>query len=229
MDGRRELSGGIMYCGIRYGDGVFRLPGMVLLFLCLVFAEAFFVSGALASSESRRNRTGSGIMLASSFADAEGDRGAALFELVLLKDKAEEGDPDAQFELGRRYLQGVGLERNDVMALHWIRAAAQQGYARAEAGLAWMYAVGRGVVRDDAKAFGWYRRAAESGYVVGQRMLGKCYEKGVGTEMDVERARFWYEKAADQGDEYAAARLKVLSQPVQPVQERYPAHAVSGS
>ena len=44
-----------------------------------------------------------------------------------------------------------------------------------------------------------------------------------------ERHSFWYEKAADQGDEYAAARLKVLSQPVQPVQERYPAHAVSGS
>ena len=170
------------------------------------------------------------MMLASSFAvDEGGDRGDALFELVLLKDKAEEGDPDAQFELGRRYLQGVGLERNDVMALHWVRAAAQQGYARAEAGLAWMYAVGRGVVRDDAKAFEWYKRAAENGYVVAQRMLGTCYEKGIGTAVDAERARLWYEKAADQGDEHAAESLKALAQPVQPVQDAYPVHAASGS
>ena len=214
--------------GIRSGYGVFRFPEMVLLFLCLFFCEAFFASEALGfSSEDRRGRTASGVTVASSFADEEGDKGDALFELVLLKDKAEEGDPDAQFELGRRYLQGVGLERNDVMALHWVRAAAQQGYARAEAGLAWMYAVGRGVVRDDVQAFDWYKRAAENGYMVAQRMLGKCYEKGVGTAVDADRARFWYEKAAEQGDEYAVARLKALSQPVQSGYGAYPVHAGS--
>lgn len=215
--------------GIRSGYGVFRFPEMVLLFLCLFFCEAFFASEALGfSSEDRRGRTASGVTVASSFADEEGDKGDALFELVLLKDKAEEGDPDAQFDLGRRYLQGVGLERNDVMALHWVRAAAQQGYARAEAGLAWMYAVGRGVVRDDVQAFDWYKRAAENGYMVAQRMLGKCYEKGVGTAVDADRARFWYEKAAEQGDEYAVARLKALSQPVQSGYGAYPVHAGSG-
>ena len=121
--------------GIRSGYGVFRFPEMVLLFLCLFFCEAFFASEALGfSSEDRRGRTASGVTVASSFADEEGDKGDALFELVLLKDKAEEGDPDAQFELGRRYLQGVGLERNDVMALHWVRKRGWHGCMRSVAG-----------------------------------------------------------------------------------------------
>ena len=77
--------------GIRSGYGVFRFPEMVLLFLCLFFCEAFFASEALGfSSEDRRGRTASGVTVASSFADEEGDKGDALFELVLLKDKAEE-------------------------------------------------------------------------------------------------------------------------------------------
>ena len=204
-----------MYRGVRSGFGVLRLPELVLLFLCLVFGVAFCGVEALAAPDGKRGRAVPDTVVALSLVEDDDDKGDAIFELVLLKDKAEGGDPEAQFELGRRYLQGVGLERNDVMALHWIRAAAEQGFARAEAGLAWMYAVGRGVARDDAQAFAWYRRAAENGFMVAQRMLGKCYERGTGTAVDVERARFWYEKAADQGDEYAAGRLKVLAKPVQ--------------
>lgn len=141
---------------------------------------------------------------------AQVDDGIGLF---VLTDKAMEGDAQAQFELGRRYLKGAGVAHDDAKALHWVRTSAEQGYARAEAGLGWMYAVGRGVKRDDGLSCIWYGRAAEQGYAVAQRMLGKCYEKGIGMEKDAAQARFWYEQAAEQGDEAAVERLKVLAVP----------------
>lgn len=201
--GGKEMGMGM---GIRYGNRFWLFPKMGLLFLFLVFCEAVLVSEALAFEENRRGRTREGAVVALS--SAEEDKADSLFELVLLKDRAEEGEPEAQFELGRRYLQGVGLERNDVMALYWVRAAAEQGYARAQAGLGWMYAVGRGVERNDAQSFVWYERAAREGYRVAQRMLGKYYEKGIGTEPDLALAKAWYEKAAAQGDEKSVRRLK---------------------
>ena len=195
-----------MAFGIRYGNRLCLFPKTVLLFLFLMVCEALMVSDALALEENRRGRTKEGTAVAMS--SVEEDKADRIFELVLLKDRAEEGDPEAQFELGRRYLQGAGLERNDVMALHWVEAAAAQGYARAQAGLGWMYAVGRGVKRDDAQSFLWYERAAKEGFAVAQRMLGKYYEKGIGTEKNLVLAREWYEKAAAQGDEKSVRRLK---------------------
>lgn len=203
---RLPEGGSEMGVGFRMGNRFFLFPNVVF-FLFLCFCGAFLPSGVQAWEDGRRGRTQDGETVAVSAAGEE--KADSLFELVLLKDGAEGGDPEAQFELGRRYLQGVGLERNDVMALHWVKASAEQGYARAEAGLGWMYAVGRGVPRDDAKSFVWYEKAAKNGYAVAQRMLGKYYEKGVGTERNPELARQWYEKAAAQGDEKAVRYLRL--------------------
>ena len=125
-----------MYRGVRSGFGVLRLPELVLLFLCLVFGEAFCGVEALAAPDGKRGRAVPDTVVALSLVEDDDDKGDAIFELVLLKDKPQGGDPEAQFELGRRYLQGVGLERNDVMALHWIRAAAEQGFAQGRGGAA---------------------------------------------------------------------------------------------
>lgn len=195
-----------MGVGVGRGNRFRLFPKGMLLFLFLVVCEAVPLSEALAFEGNRRGRAREGAVVALSA--AEEDKADRLFELVLLKDRAEEGEPEAQFELGRRYLQGVGLERNDIMALHWVRAAAEQGYARAQAGLGWMYAVGRGVERDETQSFVWYERAAKEGYPVAQRMLGKYYEKGIGAEKDRAMAKTWYEKAAVQGDEKSVRRLE---------------------
>ncbi|WP_222707662.1 tetratricopeptide repeat protein [Oxalobacter paraformigenes] len=201
--GGKEAGMGV---GIGRGNRFRLFPEGMWLFLFLVVCEAVSLSEALAFEGDRRGRSREGAVAVLSA--AEEDKADRLFELVLLKDRAEEGDPEARFELGRRYLQGVGLERNDIMALHWVRAAAEQGYARAQAGLGWMYAVGRGVERDETQSFIWYERAAKEGYPVAQRMLGKCYEKGIGVGKDRAMAKVWYEKAAAQGDEQSVRRLK---------------------
>lgn len=113
-----------MGVGFRMGNRFFLFPNVVF-FLFLCFCGAFLPSGAQAWEDGRRGRTQDGETVAVSAAGEE--KADSLFELVLLKDGAEGGDPEAQFELGRRYLQGVGLERNDVMALHWVKASAEPG------------------------------------------------------------------------------------------------------
>ncbi|NMD20841.1 MAG: SEL1-like repeat protein, partial [Verrucomicrobia bacterium] len=49
------------------------------------------------------------------------------------KKRAEQGSAVAQFDLGKRYLTGDGLEKNLQEARKWFEAAAKQGHAGAAA------------------------------------------------------------------------------------------------
>ena len=80
---------------------------------------------------------------------------------------AEQGDADAQYNLGLMYDNGRGVKQDDFEAVKWYRKAAEQGYADAQFNLGNMYANGRGVKQDDFEAVKWYRQAAEQGYAFG--------------------------------------------------------------
>ena len=74
------------------------------------------------------------------------------------KPLADQGDADAQYNLGLMYDYGYGVAEDDAEAARWYRLAADQGHAIAQYNLGLMYASGRGVVEDDAEAVagtGW--------------------------------------------------------------------------
>src|SRR5262245_23852531 len=73
-------------------------------------------------------------------------------DVAALSRRAESGDAAAQFELGVRYVNGKGVERDEVTAVAWIRKAADQGYLEAQFNLGLMYADGNGVAQDSAEA-----------------------------------------------------------------------------
>lgn len=75
----------------------------------------------------------------------KGDFKAALLELQPL---AEQGNADAQFNLGLMYFNGTGVQQDDQAALKWFRLAADQGDAFAQFALGNMYFMGRGVTKD---------------------------------------------------------------------------------
>ena len=58
---------------------------------------------------------------------------------------AEQGDANAQFNLGLRHADGRGVPQDDVEAVRWYRLAADQGNADAKKNLELMYANGLGV------------------------------------------------------------------------------------
>ena len=116
-----------------------------------------------------------------------------------LRRMAEEGDARAQAELGERYEEGRGIERDYGAAVLWYRRSAEQGDARAQGSLGSMYVNATGVPRDDEEALRWFRRAAEQGGPRGQNGLGYMYGTGRVVRRDEEEAVRWYRRAAEQG------------------------------
>ena len=66
----------------------------------------------------------------------------------------------AQVILGGRYVNGRGIERDDVVAVEWYRKAAEQGNVRAQYSLGVMYETGQGISQDNVQAYLWYDLAA---------------------------------------------------------------------
>ena len=95
-----------MYRGVRSGFGVLRLPELVLLFLCLVFGEAFCGVEALAAPDGKRGRAVPDTVVALSLVEDDDDKGDAIFELVLLKDKAEGGRSGGAVRVGAAVSSG---------------------------------------------------------------------------------------------------------------------------
>ena len=93
---------------------------------------------------------------------------------------AEQGDADAQVNLGYMYDNGRGVPQDDAEAVRWYRLAAEQGNARAQFFLGGEYAAGDGVPQDDAEAVRWFRLAAEQGHALAQSILGYMYGNGRG-------------------------------------------------
>lgn len=119
-------------------------------------------------------------------------------EIAALIEKAEQGDAQAQFQLGRKYSNGEGVPQNDEEAVKWYRKAAEQESAAAQNNLGVAYERGQGVRQDDEEAVKWYRKAAEHEVAVAQRNLGLMYRLGRGVPQDDQEALKWYRKAAGQ-------------------------------
>jgi len=121
--------------------------------------------------------------------------------------KAEQGDAEAQFNLGFCYDDGRGVTKDAKEAVKWYRKAAEQNYAPAQFNLGYCYANGQGVGKDKQEAVKWFRMAAEQNYAPAQSNLGYCYDNGRGVEKDAEEATKWYRKAAEQGHPEAQSNL----------------------
>ncbi len=83
--------------------------------------------------------------------------------LRLLHPLAEQGDAEAQFNLGVMYDKGQGVPQDYAQAAKWYRKAAEQGNDEAQNNLGTMYAYGRGVPQDYVQAHMWFNLAASRG------------------------------------------------------------------
>ena len=55
--------------------------------------------------------------------------------MQLLSPLAEQGVPDAQYRVAIMQQNGLGVVRNELQAVRWMRAAAERGHALAQHGL----------------------------------------------------------------------------------------------
>jgi uncharacterized protein len=77
--------------------------------------------------------------------------------------RAEQGDPNAQYDLAERYHDGLGVPRDYDQAFIWFTRAAQQGHARAKTNVGLMLFLGRGASADPIEAVKWLTLAARQG------------------------------------------------------------------
>ena len=80
-----------------------------------------------------------------------------------MKRLAEQGDTEAQYNLGRIYNKGEGVTKNYKEAFKWYSLAANQGDASAQYSLGNMYLDGKGVIQDDKEAYKWFLLACVYG------------------------------------------------------------------
>jgi len=72
---------------------------------------------------------------------------------------AEQGDPEAQVNVGEIFEKGLGGAPNYEAALIWYTKAAEQGNKRGQFNLGTMFEQGLGVEKNQVVALNWYRKA----------------------------------------------------------------------
>src|SRR5580658_37737 len=140
------------------------------------------------------------------------DRGDRKSAFPLLVRAARAGIPEAEFRIGRCYLEGAGVPPSRGNGVRWLEKAATQGYVEAQALLATLCLNGMGPGQtgvepaavalfhgptsagpDFPTAMHWARRAAESGSAEAQAVMGYILGAGPENLRDQAASDQWYQ------------------------------------
>jgi len=114
--------------------------------------------------------------------------------------KAEKGDAKAQYEVGRLYENGDGVESSDKDSFYWYEKSAKQGNADAQSELGYIYILGNSFVKPNPnESFKWFEKSAAQNNIYSINALGTSYEYGAGVKADEKKSLEYYKKAADLG------------------------------
>ncbi|EXX66778.1 Bck1p [Rhizophagus irregularis DAOM 197198w] len=120
---------------------------------------------------------------------------------------SENGNKNAQYNLGLCYEKGIGIEKDEIKAFYWYQKSIENGNNNAQYNLGLFYENGIGIEKSNFQAFYWYQKAAENNNKNAQYSLGLCYEKGIGIEKNDDKAFHWYQKAAENANKNAQYNL----------------------
>lgn len=109
----------------------------------------------------------------------------------LLKRAAEMGHPEAQYNYGYCYQQGIEVPQSDSIANTWLLKSAKQGWKDAQFKIAYSYASGRGIKQDYQQAFFWSIKCAEQNDPECINNVIGCYVDGMGTNKNSDSANAW--------------------------------------
>ena len=144
---------------------------------------------------------------------------------------ADEGDSIAQTELGYRYRKGIGVAKDNDMAIKWFEAAVAQGNIKAMVELGLLYREATGYVAT-TQALELFERAANAGNERGMLYRAEYYINQLGRNR-VERGYYYLRKAAEKGYEPAISWARQLhsighNQDVRDIIKPFPSQEVFG-
>lgn len=115
---------------------------------------------------------------------------------------AEQQFPPAQFCLGKLYEAGIGVPRDQTLALKWYKLAAEAGLINAMHNSA-VILLNSKEKRNISEALRWFKQAANLGLKDSQYNLGLIYAKGLSVKQDFIQSYKWLYLAVLQGDKEA--------------------------
>lgn len=122
---------------------------------------------------------------------------------------SEKANP-SDTELGRKFLLGRGVHKNDAKAFYYFKRAADAGDALAQNEVAYLLASGKGTPQSYHDALKYYQQAANQNLASAQYSVGLFYLHGLSVPQNQETALVWFRKAASHGFEPATHLLKQL-------------------
>ena len=109
-------------------------------------------------------------------------------ELRELRNRADGGEADAQYRLGRLYGTGRGVPPDHLEAGKWYQRAAEQGHSMAGYRLAFLFLHGQGVSRDYVRAYAWFGVSAIRGVGDAAEWRDRSRKKMSSDEIDAAEA-----------------------------------------
>lgn len=155
------------------GFGKPEFPKMVIV--CqFFFIPLLLVSTGVVGETALSNETASRHM---TIAKNEASKQSEAF--TLYKEMAEQGDVEAQFNVGVMCETGWSVPLDNKKAVRWYREAANQGHADAQIRLGMMYYLGIGARQSDIKGQKWIRKAAKQNHVLASNLYKRIFSDDV--------------------------------------------------
>jgi TPR repeat protein len=120
-----------------------------------------------------------------------------------LEKSARLGNVNAQYMLGKIYLDASSGHLQSEKAIHWLTKASDNGNGLAQYALGKLYLLGKDVPKEIETAIRWLTTSAEQGNQYAQYTIGKLYLLGRDVPRDREAAVHWLTLSAEQGNIYA--------------------------
>lgn len=120
---------------------------------------------------------------------------------------ANQGDVQAQYNLGMRYQYGNGVQKSHSKAHRWLDKSAQTGSAQAQYALSLFYQQFAQNQQGTKKALLWLKKAADQDLADAQYSLGMMFKNGTFVYPNAVEARKWLQMASKQG--HVAAQLAI--------------------
>ena len=124
---------------------------------------------------------------------------------------ANNGIPNAKYNLGVLYHQGMGVKQSLDKAMILYNEAAEMGHPEAQYNLGIANIEGIGVPYNPERAAKFFEQAADKGVTEAAYNLGLIYENGLLGSTRPDDALAWYKTAADQGSPEAKSALDQLA------------------
>ena len=128
-----------------------------------------------------------------------------VIELEELRDRAAQGEMDAQYALAMKYIYADGVEEDNEKAVELLTLSAEQGHVEAAYNLAICYHHGHGTQMDLKTAYQLYLRSALQGHGKGMTLVGDFYAQGQYVPQNDKEAIRWYLDATVSDDPGAVA------------------------